>query len=69
MNHTVLDDEKMGIIILVLKGKINLPKVCPKEDIRQMERTLSANYPVLRQIKGVLLKQHCTLMRKARRDR
>ena len=50
-----------------------------KEDIRRMERTLSMNYPVLRQNKRVLLNtfvkkhclksHHCTLIREARRDR
>ena len=44
-----------------------------------MEETLSVNYPVLRQIKGVLLNmfkkhharkiQNCTSIREARRDR
>ena len=44
-----------------------------------MERTLSVNYPVLRQIKGVLLNtfeeqhgrkiQDCTSIREARKDR
>ena len=51
----------------------------PKEDIRQKERTLSVNYPVLRQNKRELLNtfgkhhnrkiQHCTSIQEARRDR
>ena len=50
-----------------------------KEDIRRMERTLSVNYPVLRQNNRVLLNtfaknlclksQQCTLIQEARRDR
>ena len=50
-----------------------------KEDTREMERTLSVNYPVLGQNKGVLLNtfekhhgrkiQHYTSIREARRDR
>ena len=50
-----------------------------KEDIRKMERTLSVNYPVLRQnnrvllntiVKNLCLKSHqCTFIRETRRDR
>ena len=50
-----------------------------KEYIRKMVRTLSVNYPVLRQNKRVLFNtfvkdhclksHHCTLIQEARRDR
>ena len=64
-------------MICVYSGSIRKGSGIYKEDIRRMERTLSVNYPVLRQrvllntfVKNHCLKSYkCTLIREARRDR
>ena len=51
------------VAIVAMKFFQTLKWVSGKEDIRRMERTLSMNYPVIRQNKRVLLntfvKNHC----------